>query len=95
MECGQGGEVIHLARLLNAICAPPPTFTFCTSSISEMQELDCKEHFTEVWQIPPETSCMYVCMYVCVCVCVCVGGWMGVHARECVCVCVCVCGQSA
>ena len=70
MDCGQGGEVIHLARLVNAICVTPPSFVFPQFLNFEIQELDCKEHFTEVWQIPSETPCMYVCMYVYI---VCVG----------------------
>ena len=39
---------------------PSSFFTSCF----KIQELDCKEHLTEVWQIPPESPCMYVCMYV-------------------------------
>ena len=78
MECGQGGEVIRMVRLVSAVCAPP-SFVFPHFPNFEIQELDCKEHFTEVWQIPSETPCMYVCIY---CVCVCVCGHMCVRARS-------------
>ena len=68
MECGQGGEVIRLATLLNAICVPPPSFVFPHLLSFQIQEVDFKEHFTDLWQIPSETPCKYVyivCMGVC------------------------------
>jgi len=83
MECGQGGEVIRLARLVNAICAPP-SFVFPHFLNFKIEELDRNEHFTKVWQMPSETSCMYVYI-VCVCMC----GCACMHVKF-VCVCVCV-----